>query len=80
MEKINTTAPEVRVFLMVTAQCPLCATKIELQENVSEDSLTTGNTTQKASYWVSSMKAEIADRMKRRGWTPEMCGKCRDRA
>lgn len=70
---------EVSVMLLVVTQCPQCSARIEQQTLLSEDSLTTGNTTQKASYWTTQMRAEVQDRMKLRGWTKEMCGRCRDK-
>ena len=80
VEPITTTEPLVSVMLLVRSKCPGCGEVIEQQAKLDEHSLSTGNTTQQASYWAKQMKAEVEGKMKRRGWTPEMCGRCRDQA
>jgi hypothetical protein len=74
-----TTEPEVTVFIIATSKCPMCSAKIEVQNKLTEESLSTGNHTQRAAYWADSMKKQVNIKRKQRGWTPEMCGKCRDK-
>ncbi len=78
MEPPTTTAPQVQAFIIVRAVCPGCKTVIEMQNVLDEESLSTGNTTQKASYWAKQMKEQVQAKLERRGWTSQMCGKCRD--
>jgi hypothetical protein len=65
-------------MLLVRAICPGCKTKIESQNVLDEESLVTGNTTQRAAYWAKQMKEQVQASADRRGWTAQMCGKCRD--
>jgi len=78
MEPPTTTAPHAQVMLLVRATCPGCKTVIEMQNVLDEESLSTGNTTQRAAFWAKQMKEQVQAKLERRGWTPQMCGKCRD--
>ena len=76
--KATTTAPIVSVMLLVRSYCPQCNRKIELQSVLGEDSLKSGNTTETAQYHVDSMKAQVNQTLKAKGWMQDMCGRCRD--
>lgn len=74
-----TTNTTVMVCLHAVSKCPVCGKKIELQRRLNEESLVTGNTTQRAAYHAKEMRALAQGEADDRGWTREMCGACRDR-
>lgn len=69
---------EIRVQITAAAQCPKCGKRLEQRSLLAEEQLTTGNTTQMASYHARALRASIDAAKKLRGWTDEMCGACRD--
>jgi hypothetical protein len=67
-----------KVILAASATCPKCNRKLVETADLDEEALTTGNTTQRASYWMASLKSLVQARATQRGWTGESCGRCRD--
>ncbi len=68
-----------KVILAASITCPKCGRKLVETADTDEESLSTGNTTQRASYWMNDLKNKVQAVAQRRGWTAEMCGTCRDR-
>lgn len=73
-----TTAPVAHVYLRITMRCPLCARRLERQVTLTVASLTTGNTTEQASYALDALKNDVEREATERGWVHQMCGRCRD--
>lgn len=74
----KTTKPEVFVSIIVRSRCPQCSNTIERQTNLLAESLTTGNTTERASYHAAALIKYVDSERLGRGWTENMCGRCRD--
>lgn len=72
------TALRVRVLVEVESSCPRCSKRLQMKRQLTEEQLTTGNTTEMAMYHLREMKATIQASKDGRGWTAEMCGACRD--
>ena len=70
--------PEIRVTLQLECfiECPNCKETIRRRATLGEESLVTGNTTQKACYAMSALKQRVGDLASYRLWNREMCGKC----
>ncbi len=75
---VSTTAPVLMVTLRMASVCPQCKRRIEAVRTLTEHELTTGNTTQMASYHAKEMRAIVERDMAERGWHVEMCGRCGD--
>lgn len=75
----SSTETEVSIMVTVECRCPRCGQRIVIKDLLTEESLSTGNTTQQASYAVKQWRAQIEADKERRCWNAEMCGKCRDR-
>lgn len=71
---------DVRVVVSVSVgcACPKCGRSLEEKLCLDEESLRTGNTTQRAAYAVELAKARIVAAKGARGWLDDRCGRCRD--
>lgn len=76
----KTTAIEVTVLVTVEASCPRCHDRITVKDLFDEESLRTGNTTQRASYGVELIRARVEAAKVAQLWNESMCGACRIRA
>ncbi len=72
------TSPVITIHLAAVSTCTQCGKRVELRRELTEEQLTTGNTTQMASYHARDMKAEVSAAIVGRGWTNKVCGACRD--
>lgn len=75
---MDTTDCVVELQVKITSTCPLCGKRIETRRLLTEEQLSTGNTTQMATYHVRAMKEQVQREKVRRGWRVEMCGACAD--
>lgn len=74
----KTTETEVSIMVTVQCRCPCCGQRIVIKDLLTEESLSTGNTTQQASYAIRLWRERIEADKARRGWSKDQCGKCRD--
>jgi hypothetical protein len=67
------------IVVTVFCQCLVCCSKIEHSTTISAlDYLSQPHDV--ARQKLEKLREEMRDETDRRGWTAEMCGKCRDRA
>lgn len=74
----DTTAPEVKILVRVVSSCPVCRKTLEAQRLISDETLFV-NMTDYVATVVGEARAVVQADAKRRGWTEEMCGACRDK-
>lgn len=73
----ETTATAVNVVLTVEAVCPRCGNTCRVSARLHEESLTTGNTTERAAYVANQLRAEVDCMKALRLWDAHHCGRCR---
>ena len=61
-------SPTERVSLSVEFKCVSCTRMLARTATLDGDAVRTGNTTQKASYWLDQMQRELTSEAKQRGW------------
>ena len=77
-EQRNTTDTRTSVTIRVWARCPKCGKTIERILELGGESLTAGNTTERASYAAEAMRLEVATHKVRRQWSSDQCAACGD--
>ena len=71
----STTAIQLMVTLHASAACPLCGKKVEERRVLPVDATTSGALAVK----IEELDVKVRSTLASRGWTPEMCGACRDK-
>jgi hypothetical protein len=70
----ESTMPETKevvvesVTLRVRISCVTCPRQLDTSETLAGDAVRTGNTTQRASYWLDGMKARLIGAADARHW------------
>ena len=72
------TTPIIVVRISARSTCTACGKRVDLERELEEHALSTGNTTQRASYHATEMRELLTEEIGRRGWTSLICGGCRD--